>query len=107
MPDLYIYSYANGTFVVRKNPPESGESPSCSSKNCEAFSEKEVNLVKRVAEATGYYSSNTSIENGFGWWYFWKPNNVDHNNDKVYEQFILGCIANDIEIEIIEWEGKK
>ena len=103
--DLYIYSYTNGAFVVRKNPPERGDSPSWSNKNCDAFSEKEVNLVKLVAEATGYHSSNASIENGFGWWYFWKPNSIDHNNDKVYEQFILGCLANDIDIEIIKWEG--
>jgi hypothetical protein len=105
MPDLYVYSYVNGTFVVRKNPPKNGESPSWSSINCEPFSKKEGSLIKLLAEATGYHFPNASIEDGFGWWYFWKQNSVDHNNNKVYEQFILGCIANDINIEIIKWEG--
>ena len=104
MPDLYIYSYVNGTFVVRKNPPENDESPSWSSTNCEPFSEKEGSLIKLIAESTGYHTSNVAMESGFGWWYFWKLNSSEYNNDKVYEQFILGCIANDINIEIIKWE---
>jgi hypothetical protein len=99
-----VYLYDNAPLgcnccVVRTHPPSGDEDPGYSSENCPKFSEKVWDVIKvsfNTKDFTLYFNSSYNYERG---WTRMKP--------KYRERFILGCIANDIDIEIIEWEGKK
>lgn len=103
-PDLYVYILKDGSFVVRKNPPEKNETPTWSAINCSPFTEVEKQLILSIVKGTKYVDDNYNGENGamksgHGWYLFWK----NKDTEQCYQKFILGCLANDIDLEIIDW----
>lgn len=105
-PDLYLYSLKNTAFVIRKNPPLDTETPPCSSENCKPFTEVERMVIKHSIEGTMYKTPTSLAEDKPGLFYVWGGTNSRRINEMVYQKFILGCLANDIDLEIIKWEGK-
>lgn len=105
-PTIYLCWYNGGkSFVLRTALPEGkyGPSYSYSDKNCPPFSEFQKELIKSIAKGTHMALScgeNGSMKSGRGWYnfYFWKG----EDTQSCYEKIIMGCLANNIELIIIE-----
>ena len=106
LPDLYLYSLKNTAFVIRKNPPLDTETPTWSSKNCKPFTEVERMVIAHSVAETMYQTPSSLAEDKPGFFYVWGGTDYRRINEMVYQKFILGCLANDIDLEIIKWEGK-
>lgn len=106
LPDLYLYSLKNTAFVIRKNPPLDTETPTWSSKNCKPFTEVERMVITHSVEGTMYETPSSLAEDKPGFFYVWGGTDYSRINEMVYQKIILGCLANDIDLEIIKWEGK-
>ena len=106
LPDLYLYSLKNTTFVIRKNPPLETETPTWSSTNCKPFTEVERMVIAHSVEGTMYGVQVSLTEGKPGFSPIWGGTDYSRINEMIYQKIILGCLANDIDLKIINWEGK-
>lgn len=96
MQKLYLYDNVesgNNCCVVRTSPPVNG-GPGYCSENCSEFSEivwEVLNSCLSKQEFEEYFGEGYNHYNG------WTRMQAKHR-----EKFILGCLANDIDLEIIE-----
>jgi len=105
LPDLYLYSLKSTAFVIRKNPPLETETPTWSSKNCKAFTEVERMVIEHSVEGTMYKTPTSLAEDKPGFFYVWGGTDYSRINEMVYQKFILGCLANSVDVQVINWEN--
>jgi hypothetical protein len=91
---LYLYTnvepdnYGKRPHVLRTSNKLFGKPPDYESVHCSPFSEESEQLLRQILVVNDYYPTN------YGWRRF---------PDYAVEQLIVGCMACDIELEVIEW----
>ena len=94
---LYLYDTKGPKSVLRTSLSEE-EGPKWTAENCRAFTEEEfVILVQSLGEQFINYYGPAAQRVKRGWCIV---------EGEVRDKIILGCLANDIDLEIINWEGK-
>lgn len=94
---LYLYDTKGSRSVLRTFPSEE-EGPEWTAENCRAFTEEEFGiLVQSLGEQLLDYYGLAAQRVKRGWCIV---------EGAVRDKIILGCLANDIDLEIIKWEGK-
>ena len=94
---LYLYDTKGIKSVLRTSLSEE-EGPKWTSENCRNFTQSEFDILIHCLgdEVLKYYDGYTQ-KTKRGWCIV---------EGEVRDKFILGCLANDIDLEIIKWEGK-
>ena len=105
-PDIYLYDgVPSGTNIcVIRTSPSCNKGPGWNSTTSPEFTDIMWEVVK------------TSLGDNFNT-YFYHPSRMNDDYKPKHgwcrmgaehrQRFILGCLANDIDIQIIEWEDKK
>lgn len=98
---LYLYTHVEPHYggkrphVLRTSKDLRGKAPDWEADFCPQFSDSEDEIIRKVLNREDY---NTPPSRGhYGWMRF---------PDYAVERLIIGCMACDIDLEIIQWEVK-
>lgn len=94
---LYLYDTKDPKSVLRTAPSEK-EGPEWTAGNCRNFTQKEFDLLIHCLgdEVLKYYDKSIQ-ETKRGWCIV---------EGDIRNKIILGCLANDIDLKVIMWEGQ-
>lgn len=94
---VYLYDTKDLKSIVRTALSEK-EGPRWTAENCRSFSEIEFSTLVQALDAQLFSYYGTAAQSTRRGWCIIEGD--------VREKFILGCLANGVELTIIKWEGK-